>query len=124
MAEGLTVEISRILNEYGEEERETVTKCIRKTTLYCKRLLKTTSPGREYPQGWAARTTTEGMIATGVVYNGKKPALTHLLEKSHPIANKWGRYGNTSPGRGQYPHIAPAQEKAEEYLLDLLTKSL
>lgn len=124
MAEGLTVQISRDLRDYCEEEQKIVTKCIRKTTLYCKRLLKATSPGREYPQGWAARTTTEGMIVTGTVYNATKPGLTHLLENPHDIENQWGSYGRTRPGHGQTPHIAAAQEQAEEYLLELLTKSL
>lgn len=45
-----------------------------------------------------------------VVYNEKYYRLTHLLEKSHRIANKYGQYGTTSP----QPHIAPAQENAEE----------
>lgn len=117
------VEISRILQDFGQEERETIQKCMHKTGLYCKRILKATSPGKDYASAWKARMVYEGMLVTSQVFNSK-PGLTHLLENPHEIKNKWGSYGNTSPGHGQVPHIAAAQEQAEEYLLELLTKSL
>lgn len=44
-----------------------------------------------------------------VVYNARYYRLTHLLEKSHRIANKYGSYGKSTP----QPHIAPAQKNAE-----------
>lgn len=44
-----------------------------------------------------------------VVYNQKYYRLTHLLEKSHRIANKYGSYGKSTA----QPHIAPAQKNAE-----------
>ena len=119
------VEISRILQGYEEEERETIQKCMHKTGLYCKRILKATSPGSgEYASGWKARMVYKGMLVTSQVFNGRAPGLTHLLENPHEIQNKWGSYGRTRPGHGQTPHIAAAQEQAEEYLLELLTKSL
>lgn len=45
-----------------------------------------------------------------VVYSVKYYRLTHLLEKSHRIANKYGSYGKSTP----QPHIEPAQRNAEE----------
>lgn len=45
-----------------------------------------------------------------VVWNPKHYRLTHLLEKSHRIANKYGYYGKSNPK----PHIAPAQKNAEQ----------
>ena len=44
-----------------------------------------------------------------VVWNPEHYRLTHLLEKSHRIANKYGSYGMSTPE----PHIAKAQENAE-----------
>lgn len=68
----------------------------------------------EYRKGWTFR---EKEIKRGksyrtelVVYNATRYRLTHLLEKSHRIANKYGSYGKSSPK----PHIAPAQKNAEE----------
>ena len=83
--------------------------------------LHRTSPasahGGEYRKGW---TYSEKEIRRGksyrtelVVYNATKYRLTHLLEKSHRIVNKYGEYGDTKP----QPHIAPAQKHAEEKFL-------
>jgi hypothetical protein len=45
-----------------------------------------------------------------VVYNAKYYRLTHLLEKPHRIANKYGSYGMSKA----QPHIAIAQKNAEQ----------
>lgn len=57
---------------------------------------------KEIRKGKAIRTET-------VVWNPKHYRLTHLLEKSHRIANKYGSYGMSTPE----PHIEPAQKNAE-----------
>lgn len=77
--------------------------------------LHTTSPGSgRYRKSW---TYSEKNVKKGrnyrtelVVYNEKYYRLTHLLEKSHRIANKYGRYGMSTP----QPHIATAQKNAEK----------
>lgn len=77
--------------------------------------LHRTSPERtgNYRKSW---TYTEREVKKGtyrtemVVYNEKYYRLTHLLEKSHRIANKYGRYGMSKA----QPHIEPAQRNAEE----------
>lgn len=77
--------------------------------------LHNTSPSRtgNYRKSW---TYSEKQIKRGksyrtelVVYNEKYYRLTHLLEKSHRIANKYGSYGRSTA----QPHIAPAQKNAE-----------
>lgn len=55
-----------------------------------------------------------------VVYNAKRYRLTHLLEKSHRIANKYGSYGKSTPE----PHIAPAQQNAEENFIKVFSSEL
>lgn len=67
----------------------------------------------DYRKGW---TFGEKQIKRGksyrtelVVYNATKYRLTHLLEKSHRIANKYGSYGKSTPKT----HITPAQANAE-----------
>lgn len=79
--------------------------------------LHRTSPVRsgDYRKSW---TYEEKTIRRGkrnfrtemVVWNPKHYRLTHLLEKSHRIVNKYGQYGKTNP----QPHIAPAQKNAEK----------
>lgn len=85
-----------------------------------------TSPARtgEYRKSW---TFKEKEIKKGksyrtelVVYNEKYYRLTHLLEKSHRIANKYGSYGNSKA----QPHIAPAQKNAEEKFVKVFTNEL
>jgi hypothetical protein len=77
--------------------------------------LHNTSPSHtgNYRKSW---TYSEKQIKRGksyrtelVVYNEKYYRLTHLLEKSHRIANKYGSYGRSTA----QPHIAPAQKNAE-----------
>ena len=55
-----------------------------------------------------------------VVYNKTKYRLTHLLEKSHRVANKYGSYGKSTP----QPHIEPAQKNAEEKFEKVFTDGL
>lgn len=90
--------------------------------------LHRTSPaskhGGDYRKSW---TFQEKEIRRGktfrtemVVYNEKHYRLTHLLEKSHRIVNKYGEYGKTDP----QPHIAPAQKNAEAKFLKVFKDEL
>lgn len=88
--------------------------------------LHRTSPAKsgEYRKSW---TFKEKEIRRGksyrtemVVYNERYYRLTHLLEKSHRIVNKYGEYGKT---KGQ-PHIAPAQRNAEAKFLKVFEDEL
>lgn len=88
--------------------------------------LHNTSPYRSgnYSKSWTYR---EKEIKRGksyrtemVVYNQKYYRLTHLLEKSHRIANKYGSYGKSTA----QPHIAPAQKNAEAKFMKVFTDEL
>ena len=85
-----------------------------------------TSPARtgNYRKSW---TYSEKQIRKGksyrtemVVYNAKYYRLTHLLEKSHRIANKYGSYGMSKA----QPHIAPAQKNAEREFVSVFEREL
>ena len=88
--------------------------------------LHRTSPSRtgEYRKSWKKK---KKEIRRGrtfrtemVVYNAKYYRLTHLLEKSHRIVNKYGEYGRTRP----QPHIAPAQRNAEAEFMKVFKDEL
>lgn len=85
-----------------------------------------TSPARtgNYRKSW---TYSEKQIRKGksyrsemVVYNAKYYRLTHLLEKSHRIANKYGSYGMSKA----QPHIATAQKNAEREFVRVFEREL
>lgn len=85
-----------------------------------------TSPARtgNYRKSW---TYDEKQIKRGksyrtemVVYNAKYYRLTHLLEKSHRIANKYGSYGMSKA----QPHISVAQKNAETEFTKVFEREL
>lgn len=85
-----------------------------------------TSPARtgNYRKSWAY---DEKQIKRGksyrtemVVYNAKYYRLTHLLEKSHRIANKYGSYGTSKA----QPHISVAQKNAETEFTKVFEREL
>lgn len=84
------------------------------------RELKQNAPKKsgEYAGGWKQKTTKTRTGGETVVYNGKKPGLTHLLEFGHPIVS-----GGRTVGQAKaFPHMAQAQETANRVYLEELTK--
>ena len=109
------------MDEFSKENLEDVQKAVEMAAKQAKRDIVQASPGDgDYRSGWSVRTKKSSHGVEAIVFNKTKPGLTHLLEKSHVIRNKFGIYGRTSPGHGQVIHIGPAAEKAVEYLLQLL----
>lgn len=118
--------LDRYLADFQTDETERFFDCMSKAGKMAKKEVISGSPKgpKNYAKGWTIRTKREKFGVDVLIYNKTHPSLTHLLEKSHIIANKKGTYGRTGPGHGQVVHIKPARDKAEEYLLDLLTKEL
>lgn len=118
--------IDRALDGYLTDVTEEMFRAMSKAAKMAKQDVVNASPKgpKGYAKGWSIRTKREKYGVDVLIYNKTFPGLTHLLEKSHVIANKTGTYGRTSPGHGQVVHIEPAKEKAEQYLLDLLYKEL
>lgn len=118
--------IERTLDEFATDQTELFFECMSKAGKMAKKDVINASPKgpKGYAKGWTIRTKREKFGINVLIYNKTHPSLTHLLEKSHFIANKKGTYGRTGPGHGQVIHIKPARDKAEEYLLDLLMERL
>lgn len=113
----VTIQLEKLLDNYSEEVKEVAKEVIKEFAQQTADRLKNTSPQRtgKYAKGWKVK--TQGDSAT--VYNTQYQ-LTHLLENSHVIRNKYGEYGRTNPK----PHIAPAEEWAEQELLAELERRL
>ena len=114
MADSISVQLQHITNEYSKEVQEVTRNACKKVARKTAQTLRNTSPkspgGGEYASGWAVKQEGED---TFIVHNKKKPGLTHLLEKSHVIANQFGTYSRSTP----QPHIKPAADEANAELL-------
>jgi len=119
----ISAQLDEILGEYAEENRQLLDDSISKASKQCKRDIVAKSPDgpKGYKRGWTVRNKKTKHGVEAIVCNKDHPGLTHLLEKSHVVKNKYGTYGRTSPGHGQIVHIEPAAEQAEKYLMELLT---
>lgn len=112
MADSITVQMQQIANEYQVKVKDASRKACKKVAKNLARTLKSTSPRKtgEYASGWRSK---QEDADTYVVYNAKKPGLTHLLENGHVSRNQYGTYGRVPA----YPHIKPAADAAQEELL-------
>jgi len=98
----LAGEIVLAVRTYTEEVGAAIEEAVKETARALAADLRETSPKKtgEYAKGWTARKEGPGKY---VVYNKKKPQLTHLLEHGHAK-----RGGGRVEGR---PHIGPAVDK-------------
>ena len=105
----LGLEIDAIMKDYSDEVWEEVQKISVDVANDAAKKLRNTSPKGtgEYAKGWKVKTTRGRLKVSSVVYNAKKPQLTHLLEFGHIIAGT-GRRG------GQREHIAEVEQWANE----------
>lgn len=126
MAETLTVQMDKILDEYSNRVQNVTNVAIARVSRECVKKLRDTSPRKtgDYARGWSVKKMTPkngGKIAEIVVHNKTEYRLTHLLENKRLIANRdhqgnYQTYGDTSPGHGQHIHIKPVEEWANEEL--------
>lgn len=113
MSRSVSADLSKILENYVGDATEIVEKSAKEAADICSNQLHNTSPsgpGRKghYSSGWTVKEESSGRIASFIVYNKKKPQLTHLLENGHVIRNKKGTFGRARPIK----HIEPAEEAA------------
>lgn len=97
------------LQQYSQDVTDSLKKEIKQVAKETVSELKQTSPRNtgKYANGWKSRTEYEGLDDIRViVYNSKKPQLTHLLENGHAKA-AGGRVNGI-------PHIGPAEAEAEK----------
>jgi len=113
-------EVVKTLEEYSESTTEILYDEIRNAINAARNEARQRSPGRSskvYAKGWRTRIDKESSTeASAVAFAGKLSPVTHLLEFGHATRNG----GRTR----EFPHVAPAQETAEKYLDEALTRRL
>lgn len=107
--DNLEHEITTLLEEYAIDVQQGLEKEARAVGNIAVRQLKGTSPKRTgaYAGDWRCEKQNGGVV----VYNRKHYMLTHLLEKSHKIANQFGTYGQWNPPT---EHIKPVEENVKK----------
>lgn len=111
-------EISDLLQEYAGLAADEMKIAVKKAGDTAKKEIRNNAPGSgKYAKSWRSKTTKEDSSSMQVtVYSPSRYRIAHLLEHGH--AKRGG-------GRVKaYPHIAPAEESAEEQLVNDITKAL
>ena len=120
--EGVARQLQKVLDEYIEQVNETSDECMDQTAKETVQDLKQTSPKRKvnggaYAKSWAVKKEGHRYI----VHNKKHYQLTHLLENGHLVKNQYGTYKRWEP---ESQHIAPAEKRASERLIEKLRQKL
>lgn len=121
MADSVTEQLTRILDEYGDEVKKVARKDAKKAGRETSADLRNVSAGMfgsgDYSSGWAYKQVDEDTVT---VYNRKMPGLAHLLEKGHVIRNKKGEYGRAPA----HPHIADVEAKQTDQFVQNVVNDL
>ena len=121
-------ELVAILNEFEDEEEETISKVFHAVAKDTRSLVAEMSKAKfkgegKYARGWEVKQT--GNIRRGklglTVCNPSEYRLTHLLERGHVSMNQYG--GPHKRVRGKR-HIKPAEKWGNEELIRRLRKEL
>ncbi|MCI9402197.1 MAG: hypothetical protein HFF04_00800 [Oscillospiraceae bacterium] len=107
----LSSEIASLLEEYGDDVKESMDEAVKKVSKAGAKALRAESKQRfggsgAYAKGWTSTVETGKRSAQGVIYNKDLPGLPHLLEHGH-----LNRDGSRTPGR---LHIAIVEEQIIE----------
>ena len=117
--DGLADAVMKGLEEYAKLSTDEMKKSVKEAGKFCKEQVSAGAPVRtgKYKKSWKSKTTSENANAIEVtVYSSNRYQLAHLLEHGH--AKRGG-------GRVRaIPHIAPAEEAAEDKLLKDIEKAL
>lgn len=113
-------EVEAILEEYGREVAEMIPEAADYASKYAKTKLAATSPrrGGKYAVGWKVTSESYGVGSRSVVYNAKKPGLTHLLANGHAL-----RRGGRTIGKGWVDSkhdIASVNDQTQEIFIERL----
>lgn len=111
--------VNKILQDYGDEARETMEEIVTTTAKEAAKKMKSSGSfgGKgTYKKGWKAKIEKSRLSVEAVVYNPKQYYLTHLLEFSHAKQNG----GRTRA----FTHIEPVNDWTQEEVVSKLEVKL
>lgn len=119
MADSVTEQLTRILDEYGDEVKQVARKEAKQAGRDTSKKLRSVSPKKtgDYASGWSVKQIDEDTVT---VYNRKMPGLTHLLEHGHLIRNKKGDFGRAPA----HPHIAKVEAEQVQQFVNNVERDL
>ena len=124
-------ELVSVLNDFTDEEVETIEETFKETAKDTRDMVSASSPSRtgDYASGWEVIEEVRGAMGETVsftVANPKHYQLTHLLEKGHAVKNQFGEPERAGAKRrvSAKRHIKPAEVWGNESLLARLREKL
>ncbi|MBQ9691547.1 MAG: HK97 gp10 family phage protein [Clostridia bacterium] len=123
MAETLTVQMERLLDEYSERVQNVTNVAIQRVGRESVKMLRNSSPHKtgDYSRGWRLKTLrSRGPVVDVVVHNATDYQLTHLLENGHIVRNAKGVFGRAPA----HPHIKPVETWANSELPEEIEREL
>lgn len=116
-SQSFEVQMKNLLDSYDAEVQKVVDDTAKQLVKEGVSKLKGSSPGSgDYAGGWKSKKEGNGYV----IFNGKKPGLTHLLENGHIIRNQFGTYGRVS-GR---THIKPVEQWVNDEFTNQVEKKI
>lgn len=116
-------EINGIMQEYAELAADKMKSAVQKAAKLAKTEISANAPKDTgtYQKSWKTKKTFENSQSLQMtVYSSNRYQLAHLLEKGHQLRCGGHSIGNV-PAK---VHIAPAEENAENLLLNLIEEAL
>ena len=123
MAESLTVQMAKILDEYRDRVEHVSEVAFDRVARETVKRLRSTSPKKtgSYARGWALkRLKTRAGSMDIIVHNKTDYQLTHLLNNGHIVRNKYGEWGRYNGDN----HIGKAEEWANNELPEEIAREL
>ena len=124
MAETVSEQMTKILDDYKDEVRDVTNSSINRVSKESVQKLRNGSPEKtgDYSKGWRTKKVAKNSsgIDDVVVHNATDYQLTHLLENGHIVRNKYGTYGRTN---GDH-HIRNAEQWANNELPNEIAREL
>lgn len=116
--DNLTVELSKLLQDYTQEVTEAIEEEIDKTAKLVLDEVKRTAPKKTgaYAKGFKIKKDDYKGSVTRVIYQSKKPGLAHLLELGH-VKRGGGRVSERPHMRPAYDKYVPTMEKNIEEII-------
>lgn len=114
----LEIQLRTLLDSYDAEVQKVVDDTAKQIVKEGVNKLKSSSPKKtgEYAGGWKSRKEGNGYV----IYNAKKPGLTHLLENGHITRNQYGTWKRTPA----HPHIKAVETWVNDEFTNQVEKKI